>query len=292
MAGMNESGRVDFWMNHPDADWATNDQEYNQPAVIINGVSFAAAKRADKKLEVRVFGPYSKNFWFVNDLPACGPRGLWIQVWWSDNRVTLALNGYDIDSQDKDDPLGYTGDAFSSKTDEASRAVELAFAFDVCANSLVGMMIASGPSIERIPSIAIPVVVCNAFSMELYLKALHRMDYNKKAKTHHELDKLFAALKPATQKRIRDAYDHWLASRDQASIKVSEGLSFAFDDVLRDCASAFEKWRYMYELRGTTGMIQFTGWGLKEAIKAVAREVWPQAFEPLPLPPPPASPSH
>ena len=90
-----------------------------------------------------------------------------------------------------------------------------------------------------------PMVVCSAFSLELYLKCLILIEGGKSGSLH-DLEKLFSKITPESRKIVRASYE---ARRP----KVNAGLATIpvpktdFDFVLHWSAKAFEHFRYAFE---------------------------------------------
>lgn len=287
----NNIGSVVFWVNHVDSDWTTNDKAYNfQPISSGDGITVAVCKHRDKKLEIRISGPFSKTFAFVADVPAPGPSGIFVVLQWSDGKLTLLLNNQEIEIKDENSPLiSWSGQAYSEKTDETTRTLETAIAFDMASNTLMEHVISAFHLIRNSsPGVVLsPIVVCDAFAIELYLKSLHRMDHNRGIRGH-KLDELFGKLATATQQRIKDIYKAWpwpVPRPEQRTIPV--GTSLEFDDVLRDCANSFAKWRYLFEAEpGSSGdNALYIASGIKLAVRDAACERHPTGFGKWWIPP-------
>ena len=90
-----------------------------------------------------------------------------------------------------------------------------------------------------------PMVICSAYSLELYLKCLILIEGGKSGSLH-DLEKLFSKITPESQEIVRASYE---ARRP----KVNAGLAAIpvpktdFDFVLHWSAKAFEHFRYAFE---------------------------------------------
>lgn len=93
-----------------------------------------------------------------------------------------------------------------------------------------------------------PSAVLDALALELYLKCLHFMDHGK-ASRGHEPVKLFAALKPGTQKAIRTLYNDALKTYALAPELANRHPKFqqGLDNVLDWSNDIFINVRYLYE---------------------------------------------
>jgi hypothetical protein len=99
-----------------------------------------------------------------------------------------------------------------------------------------------------LPNLAIPWVVCAAFSLELYLKCLLLIEGGSTEKKH-DLEKLFANISCTSREAIRKNYENKRVVRDAmfAGAHVPPPPPSDFDFVLHASALAFEKFRYAYE---------------------------------------------
>ena len=82
--------------------------------------------------------------------------------------------------------------------------------------------------------LSVPGVVCSAFAAELALKAI--LTVEGRPATGHDLAELFNAVSPPVQRQIFPLMP-----------KLREDQ---FKSNLRQCAHAFEEWRYIYESAG------------------------------------------
>jgi HEPN domain-containing protein len=98
------------------------------------------------------------------------------------------------------------------------------------------------------PQCMFPMVICSAFSLELYLKALILVESGKPAKGH-DLKDLFSKTTPESQKIIRASYETHKTKLDAmfAAVKGVPAPKTDFDFVLHASAKAFEHFRYAFE---------------------------------------------
>ena len=81
----------------------------------------------------------------------------------------------------------------------------------------------------------VPAIVCGAFAIELYFKALFKIETDTMAKKEHDLSILFSHLSQASQVKIRT----------QLTLEEID-----FQMKLNEIAKAFEEWRYNFESEG------------------------------------------
>jgi hypothetical protein len=108
-----------------------------------------------------------------------------------------------------------------------------------------------------LPNTMAPMVVCTAFSMELYLKCLITIEGGDH-KNEHNLERLFRKTSAGSQDAIRKNYEKKRAIQDAqfAAAKVPARPKSDFDHVLLASADAFVDFRYIYE----GGIGQGEGW--------------------------------
>lgn len=123
-------------------------------------------------------------------------------------------------------------------------------------NTANSFMLAAARSYERRPlndqqvqMLIIPAIVCQAFAVELYLKAILVLE--EKESRGHDLTQLFSILSEHSQREIRRL--------------VADA---AFDRNLVEASNAFTEWRYIFESDGANATPQFL-----EAIAGAAQSV-------------------
>lgn len=99
MSPRNE-GTIVFGLKHEHKDWATNSASYNFGITKADGISVEPVKHPDKTLEIKLVGPFEKDFTFRNPLPPCDERGLHVAMAWKDDKVQLYLNGQLVETKD------------------------------------------------------------------------------------------------------------------------------------------------------------------------------------------------
>jgi hypothetical protein len=86
-----------------------------------------------------------------------------------------------------------------------------------------------------------------ALSMELALKAWFVFDFDPKHSKSHDLSKLFAQLKPESQKRLGEEFKRSVAPHHPKIFYLDYGI----EHVLYQHKDAFVDWRYMHEPKST-----------------------------------------
>lgn len=94
-----EEGSVTFWAKAEPNDWARNDQGYEFPPVLGEGIEVRSHKNADKTVQVNISDQIGNNVSFVEPMPSCDERGLFVAVSWKAQTVTLHLNGKKVASK-------------------------------------------------------------------------------------------------------------------------------------------------------------------------------------------------
>jgi hypothetical protein len=148
---------------------------------------------------------------------------------------------------------------------------------------------ASDPATANTPAkngLVLPTAVCGAFCVELYLKCLETLDWNRNPKPGHNLETLFGRLKPATQQLAEKYFDE-LASLDPMWAPVfalakaqREDLQPNLRSILKACATAFEKIRYSYEGIGSSYHLGSFEDALRRVILERRRDWAPLAYPP------------
>jgi len=112
------------------------------------------------------------------------------------------------------------------------------------------------------------MVVCQAFSMELYLKCLVAVEGGN-PQNEHNLDKLFLKVGAGSQGIIRANYGNKRIAQDAlyAAAKLPVLAKSDFDSALHASADAFTDFRYIYE-----GAIQSEEGWLAGSISECVRE--------------------
>ena len=103
-------------------------------------------------------------------------------------------------------------------------------------------------------AIGIPICVWSAFSSELFLKCLYHIEKGHLPGGIHLLDRLFAKLTPATQRRLEQLWDEMAIQRKEIldNIDRAEGRARPRDlrSNLAAGADGFRLIRYLYEGKG------------------------------------------
>lgn len=90
-----------------------------------------------------------------------------------------------------------------------------------------------------------PMAANEAFSLELYLKTLHRV--RRRYVEGHDIEAIFRRLTVTDQQAIELRYNARIMAHRQYHLAVAHGLKLDLDSVLRRCKDAFIKIRYWHE---------------------------------------------
>lgn len=138
---------------------------------------------------------------------------------------------------------------------------------------------------QPIGSPCVPVVVNNAFALELYLKAIVILEAGD-VKPTHDLSVLFSLVSDNLREHIRDEYDRLLQTPFGHSYsEICLGLypvlngSMSLDTVLPICRDAFAAWRYCHE--GTSEGKFWLGGPITCAVRNVIRQLRPDWKPPV-----------
>lgn len=96
-------GTVAFVVKHADADWSTNQKEYDFGRFEQPGIAIVVKKHADGSVQVAVAGPLGRDFTFRKPCPDCAAGDLFVAVTWKEHEVNLYLNGQLAESQRADE---------------------------------------------------------------------------------------------------------------------------------------------------------------------------------------------
>ena len=86
-------GSMAFWLRHEHKDWPTNSSAYNFGTIKFEDVAVEVVKYPDKKLEIKVTGPFDKVFMFSRPMPHCEGNACSVVLTWGNGNVHLDLNG-------------------------------------------------------------------------------------------------------------------------------------------------------------------------------------------------------
>jgi hypothetical protein len=90
--------------------------------------------------------------------------------------------------------------------------------------------------------------VSAAFAAEIYVKTLQMID-NSQAQIIHEIDDLYSALASSTKDIVKKHYNARVI-KEKAKLeafKLSTGLDYDLDSVLKNIRDSFVEWRYRFE---------------------------------------------
>jgi hypothetical protein len=133
-----------------------------------------------------------------------------------------------------------------------------------------------------------PAIVLGAFTTELFLKCLIRIEARGTPRTH-DLKELFGKLSPATRARIKNLWDsdiavrrnkEWDGLEERFLLKIPRDLPSA----LAKGSNAFDRVRYSYE--GNTEDLHYYLGDLPALLERVILEMKPEyeAWRRMPLP--------
>lgn len=237
-ADLSTQGGIRFAIYNPNENWITDDTVYRfNEAPPTHGISVGVAKYVPNKLEIRISGPYSRNFWFFTDAPPFHPKGILIALQWkADGTLTLFINGIPAETKHRDSPQ------LAKVNESKSHEVFLqAVRFDYTSQLLSDHTSRFPRAIAgQFHPTEVSNYVCEAFALELYLKAILTLEgiaFTKK----HELDYLYSLLPQDWKQRIDWAYGRLTQASGLA------GSSPALDSIMGVNSKAFQQWRYVFE---------------------------------------------
>jgi len=157
---------------------------------------------------------------------------------------------------------------------------------DIYVNALsfyVATMAMSQPEVARgVDKLLLywPTVVCEAFSLELFLKCLHAVR-RRQAPRHHDPAALFHDLSKADRKAIDGYFQEAVKLHFQYPLALQHGLSFDIESVLQRTKDTFVRVRYWHEQQrpnaDASGKVSNAGVGsLCGAIKRLLDELRPE----------------
>lgn len=100
---MTPDAKVEFWLRPPEApsDWSYNSHRYIFPKVQKNQLEIASVKDETQMLTLSFKGADSHFLELSAPIPRCGEHGLFVELTWTPERVTLFLSGKKAPSQVK-----------------------------------------------------------------------------------------------------------------------------------------------------------------------------------------------
>lgn len=101
------------------------------------------------------------------------------------------------------------------------------------------------------PPTMIPAFVCEAFCIELFLKAILTLDEISYRKTH-ELDKLFEKLPKAWKDEVSRVFAAAVSENRYENTRTLTGFPESVEECLAQAAKAFQEWRYHFEYKSPT----------------------------------------
>jgi hypothetical protein len=128
-------------------------------------------------------------------------------------------------------------------------------------------------------NVDMPIVICSAFSLELYLKCLIALS-GKRAQGGHDLEELFNELSPTTKTEIRARWDRSYGEDDRIAIEgiyATKGVrlpTIDFDFILTASRATFKEERYIHE----SGLKAGKGWcaySIVEIVRNIIMETHP-----------------
>ncbi len=91
--GLADEGTIAFFLQHNDADWATNAKRYDFPLFDDGGITIQVVKDYDRTLEIQVHGPLGQSFRFIHLVPPPTDQGVHLAITWKRPQVWMYLNG-------------------------------------------------------------------------------------------------------------------------------------------------------------------------------------------------------
>jgi hypothetical protein len=134
----------------------------------------------------------------------------------------------------------------------------------------------------EVPMLLWPKVACTAFSLELYLKCLHRL--RRRYIEGHNVAALFAKLSKADRTRVTTVFDEVKQGHPSYSHFVAAGVLMDIDSVLQRASDMFVTSRYWHELNlpssDSSGLTSNAGVDrLCDSIRLVITEIKPDIVE-------------
>jgi hypothetical protein len=125
-----------------------------------------------------------------------------------------------------------------------------------------------------------PTVVCEAFSLELFLKCLHAIR-RRKVKKNHDVEALFRDLSKADKKIVTKYFHGIVQLHIEYRLALQHGLTFNIDSVLQRTKDSFVRVRYWHEGQrpnaDASGKVSNAGVGsLCAALKRLIDELRPE----------------
>jgi hypothetical protein len=94
----NPEGSIEFWAGKKmPAKWFSDANGYKFPEITGLGVTVAAVKNPDRTYVVTISGLPQGTVRLAHETPVCDSRGLQTVVTWSPTRITLFLNGREVE---------------------------------------------------------------------------------------------------------------------------------------------------------------------------------------------------
>lgn len=125
-----------------------------------------------------------------------------------------------------------------------------------------------------------PTVVCEAFSLELFIKCLHAIR-RRIPKKKHDVEALYQGLSKADRKTIAKYFYEIVQAHPQHDLALKHGITFDVDSVLQRTRDTFIRVRYWHEKQppspDASGKVSNAGVGsLCDALNQFIDELRPQ----------------
>lgn len=92
MENILEVGHVKFWLHHGNPNWILDDRVYSFSPISENGISVAASKVPNRKIQLVISGPYHQSFSFVGPIPLSDVPAVMVVFTWERENIKLYLN--------------------------------------------------------------------------------------------------------------------------------------------------------------------------------------------------------
>ena len=94
-------GSITAWINHKDADWATNNKNYSFAPISIRSITLMISKTPNRFLNFNLVGPLNSEFNFTAPIPQQIPKkGVFFVITWNASKVSLYINNVLIQAID------------------------------------------------------------------------------------------------------------------------------------------------------------------------------------------------
>jgi hypothetical protein len=89
-------GTITFWAKPNTPNGLTDASVVQFPPITSQHTRVDATKKANGTIVITLSGPHQQTFKFVQAIPPCTPRGLFVALTWDARQVALYLNGVEV----------------------------------------------------------------------------------------------------------------------------------------------------------------------------------------------------